>query len=122
MADGLNETSPNGLLSQSIKKRLEWADHAKCRRALGRQIRDFLVTVYAAELLDEILARYAELYNPPDYKALYEAEVAKNATLTTQLAAEKAKVASATTAGKADMHAKAIVAAENHLATVRALK
>ena len=73
-------------------------------------------------VVDKILARYAELYNPPDYKALYEAEVAKNATLSTQLAAEKAKVASATTAGKADMHAKAIVAAENHLATVRALK
>lgn len=75
-------------------------------------------------VITKILARYNELKTPPviDYKALYEAEKAKVATLTTQLAAEKAKNAGATAAGFTDAKAKAIVAAENHLATIRALK
>jgi hypothetical protein len=76
-----------------------------------------------AGVIDKILARYAALKAPPpDYRALYEAEKLKVTSLTTQLAAEKAKVAGATAVGFTDAKAKAIVAAENHLATVRALK
>jgi hypothetical protein len=76
-------------------------------------------------VITKILTRYSEIKSPPpaiDYRALYEAEKLKVTSLTTQLAAEKAKVAGATAVGFTDAKAKAIVSAENHLATVRALK
>jgi hypothetical protein len=65
-----------------------------------------------AGVVDKILARYAELYNPPDYKALYEAEKAKTADLTSQLEAEKAKSAAAHRAGFVDAKTKAVVAVQ----------